>query len=215
MLKDEFQPNTLPSTTSWSNITIVQSGYIDGGFDPTLADCKQIDGIPVLKTGRPFTKRRQRVFGITWDRPHQAKKQSFVAIKGLEKDDLDVYWIGQVLLLFHLNEYGQRQPKQYAFVQFMEVTRCLSKVDEELGCVCLRWATADNVDHTINASTHISAGQIEAAEWYGLVPFDSIVGTVQVLRSNIPIPPFSSQIPWPLHRFRINRFFLNKDPVID
>ena len=215
LLKGELQQNRIPSIASRTKLNIVQSGYIDGGFDPTLSDCKEIDGIPVLKTTRSFTKRRQRVFGITWDRSHQARKQSYVAIKGLEDGDLDVYWVGQVLLLFHLNEYGEKVSKEYAFVQFMEVTSCLSKVDEELGCVCLRWATADNVDYTTSASTHITAGQIEAAEWYDLVPFDSIVGTVQALRSNIPIPPFTKPIPWPLHRFHINRFFLNKDPVID
>jgi hypothetical protein len=217
MLSDEVQSITAPNLPLRASLTIVQSGYIDGGFDPTLEDCKDVDGLHVLKTKRSFTKRRQRVFGISWDRPYQSTKQSFVAIKGLEKDHLDVFWIGQVLLLFHLDDTSitTEPKKQFAFVQFMEVTKCLTTVDEALGCVCLRWATEDNIDHTVDPSTHIRAGQIETAEWYGLVPFDSIVGTVQVLRSNIPIPPFTSQIPWPLHRFHINRFYVNKDQVLE
>jgi len=214
LLQSELSTIPPSSTFHRAHLKIVQSGYIEGGFEPTLHDCQVIDGVTVLKTSRTYSKRRQRVFGICWDRPHQARKQSFVVMKGVEEDDLDAFWVGHVLLLFHLDGIPHHPAKQYAFVQFMEVTECSTTVDEVLGCVCLRWATEDNIDHTLDPSAHIRAGHIETAEWYGLVPFDSLVGTVQVLRANIPIPPFTTQIPWPLHRFHINRFFLNKDPLM-
>jgi hypothetical protein len=110
--------------------------------------------------------------------------------------------------------------KEHEWPSFLEASELvprtvIDRIKEALRCVCLLWATEDNIDHTVDPSTHIRAGQIETAEWYGLVPFDSIVGTVQVLRSNIPIPPFTSQIPWPLHRFHINRFLVNKDQVLE
>ena len=208
---DALPPSSSPNT---AQLNIVQSGYIDGGFVPSLSDCQAYDGLTVLKAARPYATRRQRVFGISWDRPRQARKQSFVVMKGVEEDNLDTLWVGHVLLLFHLKGITNHPAKEYAFVQFMEVTSCLTKVDEVLGCVCLRWATDDNIDHTLDPSTHIRAGHIETAEWYGLVPFDSLIGTVQVLRANIPISPFTSPIPWPLHRFHVNRFYVNKDPLL-
>lgn len=37
----------------------------------------------------------------------------------------------------------------YAFIQYMECTPHLDKMDETLSCVCLRWSTDDEVEYTI------------------------------------------------------------------
>ena len=194
-----------------ASVTIVQSGYIDGGLRPTIEDCQSVEGTFLLKTSRNYIKRRQRVFGLSWDRPNLRRKQSFVVIKGLEGDDLDVFWVGQVILLFHLHDRAGTVKEELAFVQFMEVTQPLSSADKALKCVCLRWATDDNVDYTLDPGRQIERGQMECGEWYGFIPFNSIVGTVQVVRSNIAVPPFTNPSPWPLHRFYVNRFSLEKD----
>ena len=47
-------------------------------------------------------------------------------------------------------------------------------------------------------------------EFYGFVSFNSIESAVTVVRSNIAISPFSEQLPWPLHRFYLNRFICSK-----
>ena len=52
-----------------------------------------VDDILLLKTSIKYIKLRQRVFGLSWDSPNLCKKQSFVVIKGLEGDDLDVFWV--------------------------------------------------------------------------------------------------------------------------
>ena len=117
--------------------------------------------------------------------------------------------MAKVLLLFRL-AVGVGDIGEYAYVQYMEVTNPLSQVDKVLVCVCLRWATEDGVDRTLNIEASLQRNRVEAGEWYGLVPFSSIMSTVHILRSNIAIPPFSPQLPWPLHRFYINRFYIQK-----
>ena len=44
-------------------------------------------------------------------------------------------------------------------------------------------------------------------EWFGIVPLESICGTVHIVRSNLGIPPFFEGLPWPKHCFYINRFY--------
>ena len=122
-----------------------------------------------------------------------------------------MFWVGQVILLFHLQDRAGTVKEELAFVQFMEVTQPLSSADKALKCVCLRWASDDNVDYTLDPVRQIERGQMECGEWYGFIPFNSIVGTVQVVRSNIAVPPFTNPSPWPLHRFYVNRFSLEKD----
>ena len=64
------------------------------------------------------------------------------------------------------------------------------------------------MDRTLNIQEELRKSHIEVGEWYDLIPFSSIVSTVQVLRSNISIHPFTPSLPWVLHRFYINRFFI-------
>ena len=96
----------------------------------------------------------------------------------------------------------------------MQVTQPLTEVDKALRCVCLRWATGDEVDRTLNIQEELRNSHIEVGEWYDLIPFSSIVSTVQVLRSNVSIQPFTQSLPWVLHRFYLNRFFIPKGELL-
>ena len=187
------------------SFTVVQSGYILGGFLPCLNDCINTSTGYVLQCKRSFHQTRQRVFGISWSRQKQIKKQSFVVVRGEDDHNPDLLWVGQVLLLVHI-KHGTEDLGQFAYIQYMEVTTPLSTIDESLGCVCLRWATADDIDYTTNYNRTVDVDRIDTAEWYGLVPFTSLLGTVQVIRSNIPINPFTMAVPWPMHRLHMNRF---------
>ena len=124
-----------------------------------------------------------------------------------EEESEEVLWVAKVFLLFGLDPQGSEQAQELASVQYMDVTDPISGVDKGLGCVCLRLYTEDETDRTIEISRSLRDNHLDAGEYYGLVPFSSIIGSVQVLRSNIAIRPFTSPLTWPLHRFYINRFY--------
>lgn len=198
------------------SLVVVQSGYVEGGLVPTLEDCSfEDDDTCLLQLSSQTRVLRQRVFGISWERRDQRKKQSFVVLRGEEVDGRGTVWVAKVLLLLRLGQSGGGAVREYAFVQYMEVTKPVSGVDEALGCVCVRWATDEGEDWTLDIENSLRKEHVQAGEWYGLVPFRSIVSTVQVLRSNLWIRPFSPELPWPLHRFYINRFVVPADPELD
>lgn len=218
LVKEELTGMDPPLLPSMVDLLVVQSGYIHGGFVPHLSDCREAPwGGTVLghddkRIGKE-TCVRQRVFGIGWARPYLPKKQSFVVLKGEEEGET-VLWVAKVLLLFKLSATGYGDIQEFAYVQYMEVTDAVSGVDRALDCVCLRWATADEVDRTLNIEQSLQGTQVQEGEYYGLVPFNSIISTVSVVRSNIAISPFTEKLPWPLHRFYINRFLPSRDPLL-
>lgn len=92
----------------------------------------------------------------------------------------------------------------------MEVTKYIQEVDRVLGGVCLQWATGYEPARTLHIYRFMHYNNNKAGDYYGLLHFTSIISAIQVVRANIPILPFASLIPWPLHRFYINRFFIRK-----
>ena len=218
LLREELtavSPHLLPLM---AELLVVQSGYTHGGYVPHLSDCVEAPwGGTVLRHDKTVIEKdttvRQRVFGIGWQRQGQYRKQSFVVLKGEEEGE-KVLWVAKVLLLFKLSATGHGDIQEFAYVQYMEVTDAVTGVDRALDCVCLRWATADEVDRTLNIQQSLRGTQVQAGEYYGLIPFSSIISTIHVVRSNIAISPFSEKLPWPLHRFYINRFIPTKGPLL-
>ena len=90
---------------------------------------------------------------------------------------------------------GGTSVEEFAYVQYMEATDPVSNTDTEPGCVCLRWATADEEDRTLDIQQSLNDSHVLEGEYYGLVPFSSIDSTVTVVRSNIAIVPFTDQLP--------------------
>ena len=215
LISEQVQSLTASVLPTWIRLVFVQSGYVEGGLTPSLDHCSfDEDDNWVLRIPSSKTTLRQRVFGIGWRREDMKIKQSFVLIRSEENETECTLWVAKVLLFVRMDVNNTSVKSDYAFVQYMEVTNPVTEVDKALGCVCLRWATDDEKDWTLDIEESLKSKHIDAAEWYGLVPFSSIVSTVQVLRSNIAIKPFTPQLPWPLHRFYINRFHLPKDPLL-
>lgn len=136
-----------------------------------------------------------------------------MVLKGEEEGET-VLWVAKVLLLFRLCAAGLGDKQEFAYIQYMEVTDAITGVDRALDCVCLTWATTDEVDRTLNIEQSLRGTQVQEGEYYGLVPVSSIISTVSVVRSNIAISPFTEKLPWPLHRFYINRFIPSKGPLL-
>ena len=113
----------------------------------------------------------------------------------------------------------------------MEVTPPIDGVDSALDCVCLlQWETGEEVlrastPHRQPASQNFThnptdletpqrtkRNKVLASEWFGIVPFSTIEGSIHVLRSNFAVHSLSDELPWTDHRFYINRFY--REPTI-
>ena len=93
-------------------------------------------------------------------------------------------------------------------MQYLECTKPLNGLDEKLNCVCLRWATEDEIFNTLkNIEENHNDKFIETGEWFDIVPFNTIASSIHVLRSNFGIAPFTEQLPWPYNRLCTNRLY--------
>jgi len=185
------------------HLQFVQSGFVLGGFIPTMDNYVardnyiSEDGIDVAP------KIQQRIYGTLRFGPTKKKHFSYVLMKG-EQEGRTELWIAKVVALFHMSCHGRKQ--ELAFVQFMQCTPPLDHVDDILQCVCLRWATEDGVDHTVTP-VPTRGRPVLAGDWYGIEPVQSILGTVHVVRSNFAVSPYTQELPWSHHRFYVNRFY--------
>ena len=127
LLKDHISNIERVVLPTMAQLQIVQSGYVHGGFVPQLSDCIDLDDGSTVTEKKANTDNigiRHRVFGIGWERSGQYKKQSFVVMRG-EQDGRQVLWIGKDLLLFRLRTAGSPHAEEFAYVQYMDVTRAI------------------------------------------------------------------------------------------
>lgn len=64
---------------------------------------------------------------------------------------------------------------------------------------------------TFNIGKSQRKSEVETGRWIGIVPFNSVLGTVPFMRSDISIRPFLAELLWPPRWFHINGFNLSQD----
>lgn len=106
--------------------------------------------------------------------------------------------------LFHVSVAGNKH--EFIFNQCMQCTPSLDDLDTESLCILLRWATEDEVDHTLTCDPR-NVDILRACKWFGIEPWESVLGTVHLLCSNFAVSPFIEELPWSNHRFYLNRFY--------
>ena len=73
-------------------------------------------------------------------------------------------WVGRIVLLFRMTLSKKTIGEDYAFIQYMELTSPISGVDEALGCACLRLATGDGINRSMDIDHHLKQDHIEVGE---------------------------------------------------
>lgn len=82
--------------------------------------------------------------------------------------------------------------------------------DERPQCVCLRWCTNDKVEqHLIQGTSFFEQRDLGVEKWFVMERSESLQGCVNVLRANQVDEPYTESVPWPFHRFLLNRFYIN------
>ena len=185
-------------------ITVVKSGYIEAFQTPSLSSFDASSCRVLYLPSDSVRKGRKRVFATAEFGPPKKKKHSTIFMRGESHGDQDEFWFAKVIVLFRMTCEEHRYSEEFALVRFYICTPPSDYIDDTLGCICLRWETEDGNDHSRTAVSENDS--IEAGEQYGLIPFQSICGTCEVVRSNYAIHPFTQELPWTHHKFYVNRF---------
>lgn len=121
-------------------LQFVQHEYVYGGFIPKLSECKTLyngsttiqDGLhgAGFNLGSPLAL--EQVFVIYFNRSSQCKKQSINFMRGEDNGKI-VFCVGKAFLLFPLNngsgDTGSGEEEDFAYVQFMDVTKPISGIE--------------------------------------------------------------------------------------
>lgn len=196
-----------------TKITVVRSAMVAGGFQPSLQDYDTTTN--TLCHRQNHFRTRQRIFATHEFGPNKKPRYSFILLRG-DNNGVPITWVGKLVALLRVKTDGNDElTTDYAYVQYMEVTRPLDYVDEVLNCVCLRWSTADEIDHTIPCLSNMrNSGNSSSSPWFGLVKANTVLGSVHVVRQKYEVKPFTKHIAWEEQRFYINRFYRDPGPVI-
>lgn len=102
----------------------------------------------------------------------------------------------------------RRTGRGMAFVQYMEYAPPLDALVQALECLCLRWAKTDGGDDEseVGRFVKVNDGTV-AGEWFGAISFQVILSTARVVRGNIAVHPFGTELAWNRHWFYITNFF--------
>ena len=160
----------------------------------------------MFKSENAVRGKKERIIASESFGPSKRRINSFVYMMGSDINGIDEFWFAETKLLFRLRNKALDKNPEFAFVKFLVTTPPRDKVEQQLGCVMLRWETEDNIDHSIINVEQYQNNTIRAGENYGLVSLKSICGTMQLIRSNYGVHPFTKELPWTHHRFYVNRF---------
>ena len=181
-------------------IVVVNSGVVEGGYISVKDDV--INGSILINYIRRGTSLKQRVlasesYGLTGKEAF-----SYCLVQGLDSDGKTIYHVVQVRLLFYIQVDGEWVPK--AYIRYMDIVKPKDKVEELLGCVCLRWSTDDEKDYT-NGKNIIDENN-PPAPWFDIVPFKRLISVVQVIRQRYELKESACNSHWTGWRYCLNRF---------
>lgn len=184
-------------------ILIVKTEIVCTGFNINHGDCN-FDMIIIKKNYFDCPSNR-KTFWRQNIKSSQSQKSALL-VEGKDKCD----WFTRVLLLFRLEAMAtlDQNTTQFVFAQCFDFTRPFDKVATVLNRISFRWATSAKLDLSFNWNLSPSE-KIEAWEWYGLLRLSFLSSAHHVLDSNHYIPRFSAELPWPVHCFYVNQFYLS------
>ena len=205
-VKENQEDTELRKSLFRRKIVVVNSGVVEGGHISVKDDIRKSSTL--INYIRRGTSRKQRVlaserYGLTGKEAF-----SYCLLQGLDSEGETIYHVVQVRLLFYIQVDGEWVPK--AYIRYMEIVKPKDKVEELLGCVCLRWSTYDEKDYT-SGKNSIDENN-PPSPWFDIVPFERLISVVQVIRQRYELKE-SGCNHWTGWRYCLNRFKQVGEPI--
>lgn len=142
-------------TSVWTNITLAKYNVDSGTARKCLELLNDIQHIFAYCVFGPAKAQRLYIFVVEVD--HSS------------------FWFAEMWLLFHsFTHSALHDAHEFVYVQYIERAPSGDKVDRLFNCICIGWATDDEVDPIVDFNVWLSY-TIEAVGWYGLVTFLYII----------------------------------------
>lgn len=81
----------------------------------------------------------------------------------------------------------------------------MDEVDNRLGCFCLQWSSADEIDYS--PRPEMADKEVEVWKWFGIELFSSLGGNMNEVQINHSVSPFSLPVHLAKQWFFINRIY--------
>lgn len=174
-------------------ITVVNSNFIHSGPGITFT-CYRVRYDIIKKISR-FQRVYRKIYADHAFGPSQFRRLRVVMGYG----ERDAYGFAKLLLLFYFSTCtNDRMYWAFAFLQYFQITLPISNKNRVLVCICLRKATEDEFDLSVNQCVS-GAGSIKAEEWRDVVSHSSVMSVHLIVRWNYLVYPVTLQLPCPLH----------------
>lgn len=97
-------------------------------------------------------------------------------------------------MLFRCVAEGEKESGKMEFVQFMDRSPSLHSPGDALGCVCLRWTTAEGGKNGAEVnSLRKENNRTALREWLQVTSFENSPSTVTAFRADIAVHPLSRE----------------------
>ncbi len=141
--------------------------------------------------------------------------------------DEQCLWFGKVKAIITISGIPNSSVKdrsrklEFAFVQYLDPFYSRDDIDNELGCIRLRWERANEDVFDSNTSRVGKRNRMDPGQWLGLTPIQSVLGMLPLVpadrgidcisfdgtrENGSTVPILYSSIPWYDQSFYVNRF---------
>lgn len=157
VLKEELQVQTCAQSLRSIHLSMSRKTFFVGGSSSCLEDSVGKGNIIQCKPELP--NQAKLIFACHNSRRSKKMYNNFLLVSGDEKPM--IYALSSNLLtLICLNTQTDSFKTNYIFLQYLGCTLLLREVDKEQSCVCLRWSTTDEEDHSSIAEEELKVERI-------------------------------------------------------
>lgn len=187
-------------------VMFLKSGYIVEGFLRSLSDYvgKEI----TIESDSTIQKNCNDYWAVMSLHLEMRGRNASCLYVPWERKIRGWWWRKGLSVSVQRKQQGFQDEMKHAYLQFMDCTSLQDAADWTLRCLCMWWSTDHELDHTVRKEQgKRCTDSLEFGKWFGIKLYSTIESSLQLVTNNCEVYQFTSGLPWPQHRFYVNRFY--------